>query len=389
MHTGQGLARPPLARRSPCNGPGLDELVVGVDLEGVRSTVISEEYSFSSKRAHVAGGLAARALAWIAIEYTFTKPQYDLPEGSTACSRPWSEAVGASHSGVQQQTHVLQHPVHDGMSDGDELLESGLEAKFDCAEQSSDQPYADLCAAVRLRVVGSGVLLGQLLQVFALYSSRTENLLDECLDRWFAVGLDDDFGVAQPFNVLDDMADHEAVLVRALAGDDVGCHHLRRAASDYDAFDDVAFAPRVLERLLASFALWHAELVLLHDSTAGDEEVVQPDNGDGGPRGLSVLKATSPAQVTPLAPRPVRQVPARAVLFDLPDSRTARITGGLQGLDLGLELLLDLDLLGAVLVVEVCHSSSRLPFNPGRSGRQATTFTGSYGYRAEGRLHAA
>ncbi len=104
-----------------------------------------------------------------------------------------------------------------------------------------------------------------------------------------------------------------------------------------------------------------------------------------------MLESPSATQIAPFAPRPVGQVATRAVIFDLFDRRTPRITSSSEGLRLHVELLLDVNLFGVavVVVVEVRYGSPRLPFNPGRGGGQSTACTGSYGYLAQGRLLTA
>ena len=62
---------------------------------------------------------------------------------------------------------MLQHPGHDWVVHRYVPLEPCLEAKLHGAEQASYQADSDLSAAVGLRVVGRGVLLGELVQIFA------------------------------------------------------------------------------------------------------------------------------------------------------------------------------------------------------------------------------
>ena len=239
---------------------------------------------------------------------------------------------------------MLHHPRDDRVIDGDVLVNPGLQAKFQCTKQAADHPHPYLCPAVGLGVVGSRVLLGQLVELLALHSRQFHGPSHQCLDRCFAVGLEDDARVAEPQDVLHHDVGDDAVLVRTLAWDDMAEHCLGRVAPDHKALNQLAAGPCFFQSLIALRVDRVLELLALLHAAAGDEEIIEPDDRYAGPVGLPVLKSTAASEHTPFAPQPVWQV-GYPVLPYLPHGRTSRIARFRYGLDLGLLLLLNFNVL--------------------------------------------
>ena len=76
---------------------------------------------------------------------------------------------------------MFEEPRDDCVSDRDVLLQTRLKAELERPEQPADHPHADLRRAVRLRVVLSGLLLRQLLEVLELDLRDVGDALDESL----------------------------------------------------------------------------------------------------------------------------------------------------------------------------------------------------------------
>ena len=197
---------------------------------------------------------------------------------------------------------MLHHPRDDRVVDGDVLVNPGLQAKFQRTKQATDHPHPYLCPAIGLGVVGSRVLFGQLVELLALHSRQFHGPSHQCLDRCFAVGLEDDARVAEPQDVLHDHVGDDAVFVRALAGDDVAEQRLGRVTPDHKAFNQLAAGPRFLQSLVALGVDAVFELLALLYPTFGDKEVVQANYWDARPVGSSVLKPTAASQDAELTP---------------------------------------------------------------------------------------
>ena len=82
---------------------------------------------------------------------------------------------------------MFDHPWHHGMVYWDVLPDSGLEAQFDCPEESADKTHADLGAGVGLRVSGCGLLFGELLEALALNLRQLYDARHQGLHRWLVV----------------------------------------------------------------------------------------------------------------------------------------------------------------------------------------------------------
>ena len=72
---GEGLSRPSLALWPSYDGSGVDDPVVGVDNERIRTPVVSEDDALGSEGSHVAGRLTSRSFARVPVEDALAEPE--------------------------------------------------------------------------------------------------------------------------------------------------------------------------------------------------------------------------------------------------------------------------------------------------------------------------
>ena len=135
-------------------------------------------------------------------------------------------------------------------------------------------------AAVRLRVVHGGVLLGYALHGVALYPSTLEALHDERLQGRLIIRLDDKLLMSDPPDGGHDEAGHVEVFTSSFVGNHVSEQDLRLEAPEHDALDDLALLPLLVQGVFSSRVHAEAELLPVHDAAARDKEVIEPDYGD-------------------------------------------------------------------------------------------------------------
>ena len=94
-------------------------------------------------------------------------------------------------------------------------------------------------------------------------------------------------------------------------------YHFSLKTSDDKAFDDVAILPFSVEGGIAFVIQWELILEILAalHTTAGDEEVVDADDGDPGCQRSTVLETATAAHNTPFAPVAIWYVYAPVLFY--------------------------------------------------------------------------
>ena len=112
--------------------------------------------------------LVLRPFGRMPVKHALAEAKELLAERPASDTLPSREPICPAHHCVEQQAYVVDHPRHDGMVYGHILADARFEAKLHGPQQSADKPASDLSAAIGLRVIGGGLLSGQLGEVFAL-----------------------------------------------------------------------------------------------------------------------------------------------------------------------------------------------------------------------------
>ena len=79
-----------------------------------------------------------------------------------------SDAIGTAHNYVGEEAVMFGHSRHDGVADKNVIANHLSKAELHSPDEPSDESNSYLRAAVPLRVVGCGLLLGDLAKVLAL-----------------------------------------------------------------------------------------------------------------------------------------------------------------------------------------------------------------------------
>ena len=159
---------------------------------------VAEEDAFTADCAHVAIGRVLRALGGELVQHALAEADQLLYKSSPTDSCPRRQSIVATNHDVQQQARVLEEPVHHRMVDGDRLVDALLQAELQGAEDATQSTDRLLDAAVGLRVIRGRVFLAGLFEVLAVDFDELKDALHKRLDGRFAIGLQDDLGVAEP-----------------------------------------------------------------------------------------------------------------------------------------------------------------------------------------------
>ena len=103
----------------------------------------------------------------------------------------------------------------------DLLVDALLQAQLDSPEETSKQAHTDLGPTVGHRIIGDGILFGDLIHVLQLDLGQLDRTTCEYLNGWFVVALDNDAGVPHPLQVLEYHVHNYAILIQAFARDDM------------------------------------------------------------------------------------------------------------------------------------------------------------------------